>query len=107
MKKEVFLSKQGETVVEKYLYESGIYITMGMEREGLAELQKAVNLLEPIEAEIITRKYLSRESDYVRHQTIYKDLGISWGTYNKTRLRALTKLGTELGIISMVMEDRL
>lgn len=98
MKEEVFLSKQDETVVEKFLYECGMYITIGMERKGLAELQQAVNLLEPIGADIITRKYLSRESEYTRHQTIYKDLGISWGTYNKTRLRALTKLGTKLGL---------
>ena len=103
-KKEDFLSEQDEDEIVSYLYHSGSYLMMGIEREGLEELQQAVKKLEPVEREIVTRKYLSREAEYTRHQEIYKDLGISIVTYKKYRLRALTKLAKELGIGSLAKE---
>ncbi len=92
------MSKQDEEQIVKFLYKAGIHINMEMKLKGLEELQQAVQKLEMTEAEIITRKYLARESDYTSHQAIYKDLGMSPGSYKKHRLRALTKLAGEMEI---------
>lgn len=97
MEQEEFLSVENEEAIVSFLYESGIYLTLEMEREGQAELKQAMEKLEPLEAEIIARKYLSREAEYTRHQAVYKELGMSPASYKKYRLRALTKLAAELG----------
>ncbi|WP_238652343.1 hypothetical protein [Paenibacillus piscarius] len=96
MLNENFLSVDDNEALVSFLYESGIYITLDLEREGQVELQQAMKKLEPLEAEVIARKYLSREAEYTRHQAVYKELGLSSGTYKKYRLRALTKLAAKL-----------
>jgi hypothetical protein len=95
---EVFLSEKDENMVINLLYEAGLYIMIGKELEGLPELPQAMKKLESIGADIILRKYLSREAEYTRHQTIYKELQMSPGTYKKHRLRALTELAVLLGL---------
>lgn|GEM_PF-4367373 len=101
MKNEIFLSEQDEDTVIKFLYEAGLYMTIGMDLNGLVELKQAMKKLEPTGADIILRKYLSKESDYTSHQAIYKELGLTYYTYKKHHQRALTKLATELEIYSL------
>ncbi|OMD42570.1 hypothetical protein [Paenibacillus odorifer] len=105
MKNEIFLSEQDEDTVIKFLYEAGLYMTIGMDLNGLAELKQAMKKLEPTGAHIILRKYLSTESEYTRHQAIYKELQMSPGTYKKHRLRALTLLAAEMGMTAVEKES--
>lgn len=97
LRKEIFLSEQDEDQLVSFLYELGMHITIGIEHDSLTDLQQAMGKLEPTGAEIITRKYLSREADYTRHQQIYKEMGLSAAHYKIHRLRALTKLSQALG----------
>ncbi|AKG34659.1 hypothetical protein [Paenibacillus durus] len=99
MTKETFLTKQNEELTERFLYEAGIYKTIGKEHEFLFKIDQALKKLEPMGADIIYRKYLSPEADYIRHQTIYKEVGLSSAMYRKHRLQALTMLAVELEII--------
>lgn len=105
MKQEAFLSKQEVLQVEKFLYKAGVSMIFEREFEGLAELKQTMEQLEPIGADIITRKFLSKEADYTSHQAIYKELGLTYYTYKKHQLRALTKLGIELGMSSLAKES--
>ncbi|MNN44996.1 hypothetical protein D3C81_1593090 [compost metagenome] len=99
MTRELFLSEQDEEVIVNFLYEAGIYIAISKEHEYLIKLEDAMKKLEPTGAKIVNSKYLSSGAEYIRHQAIYKEMQMSPAIYKKHRLRALTKLAAELGLM--------
>ncbi|AIQ63891.1 hypothetical protein PSTEL_13170 [Paenibacillus stellifer] len=105
LKKGDFLSKQDEELMIRYLQRAQICKTIGSGHEELKELQEALNKLDSIGANIITRKYLSREAEYTRHQAVYEALSINAVTYKKHRIQALTKLAAELGLMHCTGEN--
>ncbi|WP_342439972.1 hypothetical protein NSS79_15190 [Paenibacillus sp. FSL L8-0436] len=99
------LDKVIEKDVVQYLSQIRLLLFLEKSEIKTGKVMSVVEKMPSFEREIIIRKYLAREAEYTSHQTIYKELGISTGTYKKYRMRGLTKLAAELGIISVGKEN--
>jgi hypothetical protein len=57
---------------------------------------EVVKKMEPVDQEILMRKYLHIDSDSTSHTQIYNDMGLTEAVYRNSRLRGLTNLTKEM-----------
>jgi len=74
-------------------------------KEFVERIEKAVALLAPKEIQLITKRYLSQDGNYVKDYEVYEAMQISENTYYKFKNRAMEKLAEILGISSEVPDS--
>lgn len=92
------LDKNTEKRVVSFLREINLMLVLERHTDEVKRIKDLVERMPALEREIINRKYLDKEADYVRHYEIYRDLMISEGHYAKVRLRGLQKIAAEFGL---------
>ncbi|PYI54495.1 hypothetical protein [Paenibacillus flagellatus] len=79
--------------------------TTEQRRQFILRIERAVSKLASIEKELIERRYLQVDSDYLNDHHVYNAMQISHVPYRKIRARAFEKLAEALGITRREMED--
>lgn len=85
-----------------YKYLSGGEGSITTEQQAFVEsTEQAVSRLPEMEQQVIQRRYLPLEGEYLRDYTVYEALGISQPFYAKARERAFEKLAAAFGLIEV------
>lgn len=75
------------------------------ENAFIEKVERSVARLPTIEREIIEKKWMTEESDYVTHTLVKDELMISNTTYHNIRAKALYKISFSLGVNTMSPQD--
>lgn len=94
------IDKETEKQVVSLLSKVNLMIFLERSNDQVRRVLELVKKLPDLEREIMDRKYLTTEADYVRHQDIYNNMGMSSVRYTKIRLTALSKIAAEFGLLA-------
>ncbi|WP_409341040.1 ArpU family phage packaging/lysis transcriptional regulator [Paenibacillus sp. MBLB4367] len=89
---DVFIGFADEEKQQRYA------LTRQQQRAFVERIERAIGCLAPVEQELITKRYMQCDSEYVRDYQVYAEMQICEGTFMKYRKRAFLKLAELLGI---------
>jgi len=82
----------------KYFDDGQSDVLNAAQRAYIKRVEAAVSSLPKQEREIITKRFMKPEANYITDKQVYEELMISSPSYNKIRNRALKKLEIVLGL---------